>query len=151
MTAAPFVVVPCSGAKRPEPELPARERYTGQLHRLAMDAALTLTSEDRVRIMSARYGLLTLDQITEPYDRRVDDLNAEDLRQLKSWVHCDAISMHHQDPDAPVVALVPGPYADVMAWSPLLERKMVRPFDGCGGIGGMRSILCKIRSGAYCP
>lgn len=153
MTATPWVIVPCSGSKRPEPVLPARERYTGPLHKLAMRAALTLTTPDRVRIQSARYGLLELDDRTVPYDMEASKLNADDARAFRSKAHCDACSMYWKDGRRPgyemepVIALVPVAYLEVLEWSPLLNRALVRPLAGCGGIGVMRQRLSAIANG----
>lgn len=140
-----FVVVPCSAGKRPELSLPARERYTGTLHRLAMAAALALVDEDRVRIASAKYGLLCLDDLTVPYDLRIEALDRHDRLAWRSKMHCDACRMHKVDPDAEVIALVPALYVEAMRWSPMLARKIVDPLAGCGGIGGMRHRLAVIR------
>lgn len=147
MRGAPFVVVPCSGAKAPGPSLPAVERYTGGLHRLAMQAARTLTSDDRIRVASARYGLLELHQLTEPYDQRIDGLAADDLFALKSRIHVDGIRMDHEDPTAEVIALVPAAYVDAMSWSPMLARKLVTPLAGVAGVGEMRGRLAGLRDG----
>jgi hypothetical protein len=147
-SSAPFVVVPCSAAKAAGDELPAGERYLGQLHKLALAAALELTTPDRVRILSARYGLLTLDAPTAPYDAKVGELNADDERALRFRIHAGAVAMVATDPEAAVVALVPAAYAEALASSPLLEARLVRPLAGCGGIGRMRGLLCQLRDGA---
>lgn len=143
----PFVVVPCSGSKRPEPHLPAGERYTGSLHRLARDAAARLTTPEFTWIASARYGLLGLTDDTEPYDRRIEAVfrNKDDKRQFLSWVHCGAIGMHKLDPDCPVIALVPTMYAEALRATPLLAPRLVEPLAGCAGIGEMRHRLAMIR------
>lgn len=157
----PWVVVPCSGAKRPDPGLmPAHMRYTGKLHRLALDAATALTDLGRIRIASAKYGLIELDRPIEPYDKRIDGLTVDEARRWRSLAHNDAITMlnadltaqglplftnDHYDRMAPVIALVPHEYAEAMwAASPLLRRTMTRPLAGCGSIGGMRSRLSAI-------
>lgn len=147
MRGQPFVIVLCSGRKAPGPSLPAGERYTGSLHRLAMQAARALTSDDRIRVMSARFGLLELDQPTPAYNVRVDQLAAEDLFALKSRCHVDGIRFDHEDPTAPVIALVPAAYLDVLRWSPMLDPKLVTPLAGSAGIGEMRGRLAAIRDG----
>lgn len=146
-----WVVVPCSGAKALGERLSARERYTGSLHRLAMQAGLALTAPERVRILSARYGLLRLDDPTAPYDVELGKLSRDDHRALCSKVHCEACSMYWEDGKqpgyvmAPVVALVPRAYLDVLRRSPLLDRALVAPLADCDGIGRMRQRLAAIR------
>jgi hypothetical protein len=156
---APWVIIPCSGLKRVGAVLPAGDRYVGSLHLLARRAAEALTSPDRIRIASARYGLLALSDPTEPYDRQVGDkLGADDLRQLHGRVHGGAVDMLNLDRVArgerpysgsfdmePVVALVPAGYVELLSTSPLLARHLVAPLAGCGGIGVMRHLLAGIR------
>lgn len=144
-TAGPWVIVPCSGSKNAGACLAAEDRYTGPLHRLALAAARALTDPHRIRIQSARYGLLTLDEPTEPYDRRVDALARDDYRGLCSSTHCDGLEFLELDAGAPVVALVPSAYLEVLRWSPHLARRIVAPLEGCAGIGAMRGRLAQLR------
>lgn len=145
--AAPYVVVPCSGRKAHGALLPARERYTGTLHRLAMAAARTITVEDRILILSARYGLLHLEDLTEPYDQALQTLPREELQATAARDHAAACGLHWADPDASVVALVPNSYQRVLDQSPLLARKLISPLMGCRGIGEMRGRLSRLRDG----
>lgn len=156
----PWVVVPCSGAKADDARLPAGERYTGSFHRAAMVAARRITEDDRlILIASARYGLIALDEVTEPYDRRLDALGHDDLRQWLGWVQCDAgsrwtagryavrtmngIRPRAGRPGAPVILFTPAFYTEKLLTIPLIARHAVRPlpFEGCGGIGEMRHVL----------
>lgn len=143
---APFVFVPCSGSKADGDELPAVERYTGTLHRLAMRAALAITDEQHVLIVSAFYGLLKLDDMTKPYDARIDGLNFDDARALRGRVQAGVARMFLVDGfdplDSALVSLCPRPYTELLLTAPAIEQAgIVRPLDDCGGIGGMRSVL----------
>ncbi|WP_327292017.1 DUF6884 domain-containing protein [Streptomyces sp. NBC_01198] len=64
--AAELIVVPC-GARKLDHRARAGEMYTGSYHRACRRAAEALRP-DRLLILSARYGLLGLDEEIEPYD-----------------------------------------------------------------------------------
>lgn len=156
---APYVIVPCSGAKADGEHLPARERYTGSLHRLALRAALALTDEDHVRIASARYGLLRLNDDTEPYDLRLDAQTVAEARLWRtrvqiaagdiwnSWCALDpAVGFSTLRTDAPrAVLLTPTLYSlRLYEASHFIARVASRPLEGCTGIGEMRHVLATI-------
>ena len=66
-----LLVIACGSAKRSEPAR-ASDLYTGGLFQDAIGYARANTGEfkkyDMVRILSAKYGFLTFDQIVAPYD-----------------------------------------------------------------------------------
>ena len=61
-----LIVVPC-GARKLDRRARAADMYTGSYHRACRRAAEALRP-DRLVILSARYGLLDLDDEIEPYD-----------------------------------------------------------------------------------
>ncbi len=61
-----LVVIPCGSRKLDHPAR-AADLYTGSYHRACRAAAEALRP-DRLLILSARYGLLDLDDVIEPYD-----------------------------------------------------------------------------------
>lgn len=61
-----LVVIPCGSRKLDRPAR-AADLYTGSYHRACRKAADALRPE-RLLILSARYGLLDLDDVVEPYD-----------------------------------------------------------------------------------
>jgi hypothetical protein len=70
------VVIPCSGQKKTEPA-PAGELYLGGYHRACRATADALTANGgTVLVLSARYGLATLDRVLEPYDVTFGDRDA---------------------------------------------------------------------------
>lgn len=79
-----LVVVPCGSRKAVPADdsqriTQAGAMYTGSYHRAARRAAHALTGggrRGRVMILSAKYGLLELDQWISPYDLRVGDTGA---------------------------------------------------------------------------
>ncbi|WP_262060182.1 DUF6884 domain-containing protein [Streptomyces sp. STR69] len=61
-----LVVIPCGSRKLDHPAR-AADMYVGSYHRACRSAAEALRP-DRLLILSARYGLLDLDDVVEPYD-----------------------------------------------------------------------------------
>ncbi|MGW3915883.1 DUF6884 domain-containing protein [Streptomyces sp. NPDC005070] len=61
-----LVIIPC-GSRKLERPARAADLYIGSYHRACRRAADALRPE-RLLILSARYGLLDLDDIIEPYD-----------------------------------------------------------------------------------
>ncbi|WP_019063548.1 DUF6884 domain-containing protein [Streptomyces prunicolor] len=61
-----LVVIPCGSRKLDHPAR-AADLYIGSYHRACRKAADALRP-DRLLILSARYGLLDLDDVVEPYD-----------------------------------------------------------------------------------
>lgn len=154
-----YVIVPCSGVKAEGAHLPARERYTGSLHLLATRAALALTDEAHVRIASARYGLLRLDDDTEPYDLRLDAQNLDEARLWRLRVQIAAGDIWNRwcakapgaqfitlRPDAPhAVLLTPALYSRRLTEaSHFLAKVADLPLEGCAGVGQMRHVLATI-------
>lgn len=144
MNGRPTYVIPCSGAKLGH-AAPARELYTGSMFRYALgktSQAAELTG-GRVLILSARYGLVELDTVLEPYDvtlkRTGTNLGLafdvrEDLRDL--------------DVDD-VIAFLPAAYWRVLDYavrsSTAVEGgrrcQAVDAYVGCRGIGEQRAAL----------
>jgi hypothetical protein len=84
-------VIPCGGAKLDRPA-PAAELYTGSMFRHTLAKATRRAELDqvegvgpaRVLILSARYGLVELGQVLEPYDLKMTDkgsVTAQDLTE----------------------------------------------------------------------
>ena len=63
----PLVVIPCSKAKLAGIHA-AENLYVGSYHRAARAAALRMTVPKRVLILSARYGLIGLEDRIESYE-----------------------------------------------------------------------------------
>lgn len=137
MSADRIVIVGCGAAKRPDPA-PASSLYTGQHYRLAMAAALAIAPRDRVFILSAKYGLVTLDQTISPYDLTIGDPGA---------VTGDEVALQAASLGVlgcRVVVLASVRYADIarIAWG---ERFVTAPLAG-QGIGRQRGTLARIRT-----
>ncbi|MGW1727638.1 DUF6884 domain-containing protein [Streptomyces sp. NPDC002306] len=95
---AELVVIPCGSRKLDRPAR-AADLYVGSYHRACRKAADALRP-DRLLILSARHGLLDLDDVIEPYDTPHGVADAITGRALLEQVTLRAIT--HLDP---VVAL----------------------------------------------
>jgi hypothetical protein len=65
-----LIIVSCGSAKV-DYKTQARHLYVGGLFTLALKYALTQVDEKQIRIMSAKHGLLKLDDLVEPYKLRM--------------------------------------------------------------------------------
>ena len=77
----PLVVISCGKAKTPHPA-PAAEFYTGGYFRAQLGYARRLTTDDRILVLSAKYGLVPLHRELSPYDLRITQPGAVTTDQL---------------------------------------------------------------------
>lgn len=94
----PLVIVGCGAAKADTPTESAH-LYTGSYFQLALRAARSLVSEDRIRVMSARHGFVGLHQVLAPYNLRLGQPGSVSAIQLSKqarrlWLHnCDDVTV----------------------------------------------------------
>ncbi|MFE0510773.1 DUF6884 domain-containing protein [Streptomyces sp. NPDC058964] len=93
-----LVVIPC-GSRKLGRSARAADMYVGSYHR-ACRAAADALRPDRLLILSARYGLLDLDDVIEPYDTPHGSAGAMAARAL--WDQATVRDIVNLDP---VVAL----------------------------------------------
>lgn len=74
------VLIACSSRKLDRPAR-ARDLYQGTLFRASLDWAAS-QPPDEICILSAKYGLVDLEQVIEPYDLTLNNLP---LRQVRAW------------------------------------------------------------------
>jgi hypothetical protein len=65
-----IVIVAC-GAKKIDREARARDLYVGSYFKACLAYALTLAKAKDVFIISAKYGLVGLNDVIEPYDKKL--------------------------------------------------------------------------------
>lgn len=135
---APVVIVGCGAAKVGYPA-PARSLYVGSYFTMCLSAAEALTTQSRVFILSARYGLLPVASPVEiePYDLTMGEPGSVDARQLA------AQAVEHGISDEPVIVLCGARYAALVrqVWS-----HVSAPLAGLG-IGKQRHVLSVLRAG----
>ena len=83
-------LIPCSKSKMKAPAK-ARKLYTGAFFRKIL--RFSQEHYSHVYILSAKYGLLDLDQIIEPYELRLDSLP---IAQRKEWAKMVRIQMREK-------------------------------------------------------
>ena len=66
MTPNPLIIVGCGKGKQDQP-CPAADLYTGSYIRCAVRWARSVTTPDRLLILSAKYGLIPGTQVIAPY------------------------------------------------------------------------------------
>ncbi|MEE2061566.1 DUF6884 domain-containing protein [Rhodococcus artemisiae] len=130
----PLVIVPCGATKDPTPsKIPARHRYTGTYHRLGLRAAAALTGLNTTRILSARFGLMPLHQLVEPYNLRLGQPGAITADQLREQAADQGLLGHHN------VVLLGG--RDYTALAQQVWPHAHTPLAGTKGIGEQQQRL----------
>ncbi|MFJ5635214.1 DUF6884 domain-containing protein [Streptomyces goshikiensis] len=133
------VVIPCSGAKTSHPAA-AGQLYTGSLHKHARRTADALTAQGgTVLVLSARHGLLPLDQVIEPYDQTWKDDGSITVDDLQA----QAVDLGLTGAD--VVLLTPSQYTQraIAVW-PNAQTPLAHL-----GIGRQRGRLTALRESAH--
>lgn len=131
----PLVIVACGGRKL-DHAAEAVKMYIGSYHQAAMRAARALVPRTHVRILSAKYGLLHLFNVIEPYDLRLGQPGAITAKQLH-----DQAEGSHDLVQARVIVLAGKEYVSLCAavW-PYLDA----PLADCAGIGEQLHLLKRI-------
>ena len=136
-----FVIIPCGGAKQEAPA-PARDLYIGSMYRDQLATALTMTTPENIRILSAKHGLISLDTIVEPYDLKMGQKTSVTSEvvaaQLKTFLPTKTPYI--------IDALLPKKYAAVLeeATGDIIENH----FHGTAGIGYQKQVLKRLREKA---
>jgi len=143
-----LVIIPCGGAKLETPAN-ARDLYIGSMYRDQLATALTMTTPENIRILSAKHGLIALDTIVEPYDVKMGDADtipnhivALQANEMKKTFSPSTYELH---------LLLPKKYAAhlktaLMRLGNNSHYVTVDHFDGCAGIGYQKQVLKKIRT-----
>lgn len=133
-----IVVVGC-GARKAAHATTAGTLYVGSYHRAAQRAALALAPRDRVLILSARHGLLGLDDPVEAYELRLGQPGAVQAADIRAQAADRGIT------GRPIVALCGAAYAALLreVWS-----DVTTPLAGVGGLGRQLQVLAAIRRAA---
>lgn len=145
-------VLPCS-AKKLDRAASARELYVGSMFRYSLpvierEAELTAAwgYSTSVRVLSAKHGLLALDEEVEPYDQRIDGLDEAATAVLEALV-CEQLTEVASLRDrVEISAFLPQAYLRVLAGAAALaEHAVTDVYEGCRGIGDMRHVIASIR------
>ena len=135
------VVIPCSGPKAPtgkHERRPAGELYTGSFHRYARQHAERLGA-DRILILSALHGLITLDKLVGAYDIKLGDEGAYGGKA--GIVRNQAKGLGLLAADVRVASFCPNRYTAVLAEA---IPGLLTPLAGATGIGDQRGRLNRL-------
>lgn len=131
-----LVVIGCGAAKLDRPAR-AADLYVGSYFRLALSAAQQLADRDDIAILSAKHGLLGLDQLVAPYDLTMGQAGSVTTDQLARQATARGLT------GCAVLALCGRRYAALLreVWS-----DVATPLAGLG-IGYQRQALARLRDG----
>lgn len=77
-----IVVIPC-GAKKLNREAMAKDMYIGSYARMCLRYARSIAPDDRIYILSAKYGLLRLTDIIQPYSLTLGQYGCVSPQQVR--------------------------------------------------------------------
>ena len=100
-----------------------------------------MTSDENIRILSAKHGLIKLDTIVEPYDLKMGQKGSVTSETLAEQL---AETLPRNETYT-IDALLPKKYA--AALEDATSDWILNHFDGCAGIGYQKAVLKTIRQG----
>lgn len=80
-----IVFIGC-GASKMKNACKAKNMYVGNYFRLCLAYAQTFTTQDNIYILSAKYGVLPLEKVIEPYNRTLNKMNKQEKQDWKDMV-----------------------------------------------------------------
>jgi hypothetical protein len=107
-----------------------------------------------VRVLSAKHGLLRLDEVIEPYDQRVERWDELAAAVLDALVCEQLTKLVAGRDDVEIAAFLPRPYLLAMASAAVLVGDHVAVedvFEGCRGIGDQRHVIASLRTTQQLP
>ena len=129
-----LVINSCSQGKQPQPA-PAREFYTGQLFRMVRKFSELHGFEQR--ILSGKYGLLTLDDLVDPYDLKIT--TKADIKRVQEKCLYRLVELHKTYDT--IIIILGKKYREVI--SPIIDSKCLVAFNK-KGIFGYYTLISKL-------
>jgi hypothetical protein len=126
-----IAVIPCGKAKRPTP-MPAGDLYVGPYFRACRDYALSILPRRAVYVLSAKYGLLTLDDRIAPYELTLGQPGAVTVQRLRNQARSRGLLLQQ------AILVCGGHYADYCAQ---VWPSHLRPLARRGGLGVQIGLL----------
>lgn len=120
-----IVIIPC-GAKKQSVPVPAYAMYLGAYYKACLRYALSISKQDDIFILSAKHGLLALDDPIAPYNLRMGEVGSVTTQQIRDQALQRGI-LNEQ-----VVGIGGRDYTDILCqvWA-----DCITPLQGVGGIG----------------
>lgn len=120
-----LTIITCGSAKLPH-HAQARHLYTGSYFRAQLEWALATTPPSRIRILSAKHGILKLTDTIEPYDLRMGEPGS---------VTADQIA-HQLPEDVEAITSAGQAYLQPLREAISIKGgKLEVPFNNVGGMG----------------
>lgn len=138
----PLVIIPCSARKARRPA-PAGDIYIGPYHRSRRRTAHALTTPDRILILSALHGFLSLDQFISPYGLRTGATGSVSPSRLREQAGQLGV-----DQEPPVIVLGG---RDYVAAARSVWPDAITPLAGAGGMGRQRGVLAQVATTGLLP
>ncbi len=134
-----FYIIPCGAEKQTTPAV-ARDLYTGSMFKHTLAAALA-QGGGTVLVLSAKYGLVKLDTVLEPYDLRMGQPGSVSAATL--CAQAEALGI---DWTSEVYALLPGAYLRTLdAAMRTIDVYIQQVYETARGIGDQRHINAAIQ------
>lgn len=132
--ASRVVLVGCGAAKLSRPA-PARELYTSNLFRLGLRYAETIAAPERIFVLSAMHGVVDIDKVLAPYNRKLSDLGGKRDRENWGGRTIDVLVRRRSIPRRPergdLIVLAGKDYVDAIALPARdVGFKLVDPLNG---------------------
>lgn len=139
-----LVLVSCGALKRSEPS-PAARLYTGPLFRLQLELARQWAKDRDIRILSAKHGVLELDEVVRPYDETLTGARAHKRREWEAKVGPQLRQFMPDRKYERIVGLLPAAYTHFHSITPRLL-----PLRGLA-IGQRKQLLRRAIDGRWSP
>ena len=95
-----IVFVGCGAAKRKR-ACKAEDMYTGSYFKQCITYAKTLTKDNNIYILSAKYGVLPLNKVINPYNKTLNTMSKDEINEWANMVITQLQELHIT-PDMPV-------------------------------------------------
>ncbi len=129
-----LVINGCSQSKQSQPA-PAREFYTGQLFRMVRK--FSELHEFDQKILSGKYGLLSMSDLVDPYDLKIS--TKADVKRVQDKCLYRLVELHKAYDT--IIVILGKKYREVI--SPILDSKCLVAFSK-KGIFGYYSLIAKL-------
>jgi hypothetical protein len=136
-----FVIIPC-GAAKADRRSKAKDLYTSSNFALTLAAAKASDDDVTVLILSAKHGLLALDDEVDPYDIKMGDIGCVTPVELM----CSARFLPLMNSDAVITTMLPSAYNACLSAALDLVGKRVDhvAFADAPGIGYQRGVASHV-------
>lgn len=120
-----IVLISCVSKKR-DYVCKARDLYVSELFVKSLEYAKRKLNADEIFILSAKYGLLSLDEVIAPYNKTLNDMNKDDRKKWSNLV-IEQLEKHINIHEDEVIFLAGKKYREYII--PYIKNSIV-PMEG---------------------